>query len=200
MMYTSTNKKKIFCLFLLLINQSNIKPIFSLSGFVRFVHVLSGKVKGLIVAHEMVIVMRKGEKVWIHKKPHVASIEVGEHLADSWDPDLTLMEPKTFLSQEDAIGDGSVSISIWIVVQTNNVALCDEMKDDGSEEGEKADDAAGNNLQGNVAQSQSSLQKDLRHEDEAGAAGTIRKHLHPCTNKSHRSLQKAIKKHPLYEF
>lgn len=137
--------------------------------------------------------MRNGEKVWVHKKPHGASIEVGEHLADSWDPDLTLMERTTFLSQEDTIGDGSVGISIWIVVQTNNVALCDEMKDDGGEEGEEADDATGNNLKGNVTQSQSSLQKDLRHEDEAGAAGTIRKHLHPCINKIHRSLQKVIK-------
>ncbi|MEQ2312542.1 hypothetical protein AMECASPLE_032101 [Ameca splendens] len=139
----------------------------------------------------MIIVMRNGEEVRIHQESHMTSIKGGEHFADSWDPDLTLMEHTPFLSQEDTVGDGSVGVSIWIMVQTDNVALCDEMEEDGSEESEEAYNAAESNLQGDATDSQPSLQEDLRYEDEAGATGTVREYLHPCPNKIHKSLQKS---------
>lgn len=83
----------------------------------------------------------------------MACIEGGEHLADSWDPDLTLMEHTPLLSQKDTVGDGSVGVFIWIVVQANNIALCDEMEEDGSEEGEESHNATERHLKSNATDS-----------------------------------------------
>lgn len=71
--------------------------------------------------------MWNGEQVWVYQQPHVVSVEGGEHLADGWDPDLPLVEDALFLSEENIVGDGSVGVSVWVVVQADHVALGDDV-------------------------------------------------------------------------
>lgn len=97
---------------------------------------------------------------------------------DGWDPDLLLVKRAPFLSEEDAVCNGSVSVSVCVMIQADHVALCDKVKEDRGQEGEDTDDSTEHGLQGEALHSQSSLQQDLRHEEEAGPAGAVREQLH----------------------
>lgn len=156
-------------------------PVFSLSSLstLRSVHVICVEAEGLIVAHQVVVVLRDGEHVWVHQHARLVGVEGGEHLADSWDPDLPLVEHSPFLCEEDAVGDGGVGVCVRVVVQADHVALGDEVEEDGGEEGEEADEATESDLQGEALDSESGLEENVGHEEETGPTGAIREHLHP---------------------
>lgn len=86
------------------------------------------------------------EQVWVYQQPRFISIEGGEHLADGWDPDLPLVEHSLFFSEKDATGDGSIGISVWVVVQAEYVALTDEVEEDRGQEGEESNDSTESSL------------------------------------------------------
>ena len=73
----------------------------SLSALIRSPHVICVEAEGLIVAHQVIVVMWDGEQVWVYQHSNVVGIEGGEHLADSWDPDLALVEHALFFCEED---------------------------------------------------------------------------------------------------
>lgn len=146
------------------------------------VHVVCAKAEGLIVAHQMVVIVWDGEQVRVYQESDFASIEGGEHLADSWDPDLALVELPLHFSEENTVGDGSVSISVWVVVQADHVALGNEVEEDGGEEGKDANYSAESGLEGEALDSQSRFQEDLRHEEEAGPTGAVGEELHPSNS------------------
>lgn len=143
----------------------------------RSIHVVCVEAEGLIVAHQVVVVLRDGEQVWVHKHSCLVSVEGGEHLADGWNPDLLLVEHGPFLDEEDVVGDGGVGVCVWVVVQPDHVALGDEVEDDGGEEGEEANKAAESNLHSEALDSKSSLEEHVGYDDETGPAGAVREHL-----------------------
>lgn len=93
------------------------------------------------------------EQVWVYQQTHVVGVEGGEHLADGWYPDLPLVEHTLFFSEENIVGDGSVGVPDWVVVQADHVALRDEVKEDGGEQGEETDDATESSLHGEALDS-----------------------------------------------
>lgn len=97
--------------------------------------------------------MGDGEQVGVHQQSCVSSIEGGEHLADGWDLHLVLMEHLPLLREEEAQGDGGVGVGVWVMVQSDHVALSDIVEEDRGEEGEEADDAAEGSLQGDALDS-----------------------------------------------
>lgn len=76
----------------------------------------------------------------------MVSVEGSEHLADRWDPDLPLVEHSLFFSEEHAVCDGSVGVTVWVVIQADHVALGDKVEEDGGEEGEEANDSTESSL------------------------------------------------------
>lgn len=149
------------------------------SALLRLVHVVRAEAEGLIIAHQMVVVMWEGEHVWVYQESDFVSIEGGEHLADSWDLDLALVELPLHFSEENTVGDGSVSISVWVVVQADDVALGNEVEEDGGEEGKETDYSAESGLEGDALDSYSCFQEDLWQDDETGRTGAVREELHP---------------------
>lgn len=135
--------------------------------------------EGLIVTHEVVVVVWDGEKVWVYQEPHVVGIEGGEHLADSWDLDLLLVEHSPFFTEEETVCDGSVGIFVWVVIQAAHIAHGDEVEEDGGEEGEEADESTESSLHGKTLESKSGLHEDVGHDEEAGSSGTVREQLYP---------------------
>lgn len=117
------------------------------SDLIRFVHAVCAEPEGLIVAHQVVVVVWDGEQVWVYQQPHVVSVKGGEHLADRWDPDLPLVEHGLFFSEKNTACYGSVGVSVWIVIQADHVALGDKVEEDGGDEGEEANDSTESNLQ-----------------------------------------------------
>lgn len=83
----------------------------------------------------------------------MASIEGGEHLADSWDPDIPLVKYTLFFSEEDAVCNGSVGVCAWVMVQADHVAFGDKVEEDRGEEGEEADDSTESSLHGETLDS-----------------------------------------------
>lgn len=135
--------------------------------------------EGLVISHQVIVVVWDGEQVRVHQQPRAVGVESGEHLADGRDPDLALVEHSLFFCEEDAVGDGGVGVSIWVVIQADHIAFGNEVEEDGGEEGEEADDSTESSLQGKALDSQSGLQEDLGHEDEAGPAGAVREQFYP---------------------
>lgn len=117
--------------------------------------------------------MWNAEHVRVYQQPHFVSIEGGEHLAYSWDPDLPLVEHTLFFSEEDAVGDGCVGVSVWLVVEADHIALGDEVEEDWGEEGEKSDDSTESGRQGKALDHQSGLQEGVWHQEEAGPTGAV---------------------------
>ena len=152
---------------------------FSLSALIGSVHVICVEAEGFIVAHQVIVVVWDREQVWVYQHPRVVDIEGGEHLADVWDLDLALVKRVLFFHEKDTVGDGSVGVFVWVVIETDHVALGDEVEEDGGEEGEEADHATESGLQCEALYAESGLQEDLGHEEEAGPAGAVGEHLHP---------------------
>ncbi len=125
----------------------------SLSTLIRSVHVFCVEPEGLIIAHQVVVVMWDGEQVWIYQQPHVIGVEGGEHLADGWYPDLPLVEHDLFFSEENTVGDGSVGVPDWVVVQADHVALGHEVEEDRGQKGEETDDSTESSLHGEALDS-----------------------------------------------
>lgn len=90
--------------------------------------------------------MWDAEQVWVYQQPCVVSVEGGEHLGDGWDSDLALVEYSPFFSEENTVGDGSVHVSVCIVVQTDYVALGDKVEKNGGQEGEETDHSTESSL------------------------------------------------------
>ncbi len=120
-----------------------------------------------------------GKQVGVDQQPRVLSVEAGEHLADSRDPDLPLGEHCPPLGEEHTVGDGGVGVAVGLMVQTDHVSLGDKVEEDGGEESEEANESTESSLKGKALDSKSSFQEYLRHEEEAGAAGAVREELHP---------------------
>lgn len=118
----------------------------TLSKLVRSVHVVCIKAERLIIAHQVVVMVWHAEQVWVYQKPHVVSVEGGEHLADSWDSDLALVKHVLFFSEENTVGDGGVGVCVRLVVQADHVAFGDEVEEHGGEEGEEANDSTESDL------------------------------------------------------
>lgn len=76
----------------------------------------------------------------------MAGIECGEHLVDGWDSDMSLLEHILFFSEEYAVGNGSVGVGVWVVVQPDHIAFCYKMEEDGGEESKEANDSTEGNL------------------------------------------------------
>lgn len=128
-------------------------PSVSSSAFVRLINVVHGEAERLIIAHKMVVVLWDGKQLWVHQKSKVVGVEGGEHLTDGWDPDLALVEHALLFSQEDAVGDGSVGVSVWVVIKANDIAFGDNVEEDRGDEGEEADAATECRLQGDALDS-----------------------------------------------
>lgn len=135
----------------------------SLSVPIGSVHAVCVESEGFIVAHQVVVVMWDGEQVWVYQKPQVVGVESGEHLADGWNPHLPLVEHALFLNEEDAVCDGSVDVSVWVVVQADHIALGDDVEEDRGEEGEEANDSTESSLHGETLDSYSGLQEYVGH-------------------------------------
>lgn len=129
--------------------------------------------EGLVVAHEVVVVLREAEHVRVHQHPRVVGVEGGEHLAHRRYSDLLLMKKHPSLSQEEAVGHGGVGVPLGVVVQADDVTLGDQVQERGGKEGEEANDAAEGHLQGQALHSEAGLKEDLRHETETGSTCAI---------------------------
>lgn len=127
----------------------------------------------------MIVILRDREQVRVHQQAHWTCVEAGEHPADSWDADLTLVEDVPPFGQEDATGDDSVGVAIWMVVQAYHITAGDQMEEDRGEEGEEAHHATEGHLKCQDLDPQSGLQEDLWHKGKAGSTGGVREHLHP---------------------
>lgn len=101
----------------------------------------------------MVVIIWDPEQVRVYQQTHVVSIEGGEHLAHIWDSDLTLVKHSLFFSEEDTVGDGSVAVCVWVVIQANHVAPSEKVEEDRSEKGEHANDSTESGLQGEALDS-----------------------------------------------
>lgn len=126
----------------------------------------------------MVVVLWDGKEVRVYKQPHVAGIECGKHLVDGRDSDMSLLKHFFFFSEEYAVGNGSVGVCNWVVVQPNHVAFGDKMEEDGGEEGKETNDSTEGSLHGQTLDSQPCLQQNVGHDEQAGPTGAIRKQLY----------------------
>lgn len=97
----------------------------------------------------------------------MVGIEGGEHLADVWNFNLPLMEHTLPFSEEEAVCDGSVGVSVWIMVQADHISFGNKMEEDGGEESEEANDSTKSSLYGKALDSKASFQNNLGHEEEA---------------------------------
>lgn len=84
------------------------------------------------------------------------------------------MKSAPLLGEEDAVCNGSVGVSVCVMIQADHVALGDIVEDGRGEKGEEADDAAKNSLQGKALDTQSCLKQNLWHNQETGPTGAIR--------------------------
>lgn len=109
-------------------------------------HVLSVESEGLIVAHQVVVVVGSGEQVRVYQQSNLASVKRCEHLADGRYFHLLLMEDGPFLHEKNIVCDGSVGVSVCVVVEADHVSLGDEVEQDGGEEGEEADESTKSSL------------------------------------------------------
>lgn len=125
----------------------------TLSELLMSVHVVCVKAEGLIIAHQVVVIVWDAEQVRVYQQPHVVSVEGGEHLADGWDSDLALVEHLFFFNEENTVGDGGVDVCVSVVVQSDHVSLGDEVEEDGGEEGKQADDSTESDLHGEALDS-----------------------------------------------
>lgn len=119
----------------------------------RLVHVTCVEAKGLIVAHQVIVVMRNHEQVWVYKQPHVVDIEGSEHFADGWDLDLALVKNVLFFQEEDTVGDGSVGVFVRVVIQADHVALGYEVEEHRCEECKETNDSTESSLHGEALDS-----------------------------------------------
>ena len=104
------------------------------------------------------------------------------------------MKSAPFLGEEDAICDGSVSVSVCVMIQADHVALGDIVEDGRGEEGEEADSSAENSLQGKALGAQSRREQNLRHKQETGPTGAIREKLYPCNKRTVRKQGLLLKR------
>lgn len=116
----------------------------------------------------MVVVLRKLEIVWVHQQPCLTSVEGGEHPADRWDTDLTLVEHGFLFKHKSIVGDGSVHVAVGVVVQSDHVAFGEKMEKDGREEGKEAHATAKGHLNSQALDRKCSFEEDRRHEAEGG--------------------------------
>lgn len=109
----------------------------------------------------------------------MVGVEGGEHLADGWDSHLPLVEHILSFSEKDAVCDGSVGVSVWIMIQADHISLGNKMEEDGGEESEEANDSTESSLHGKALDSKSCFQENLGHEEEARSACAVREQLYP---------------------
>lgn len=151
----------------------SLLSVFSCNVFVNF------KCKGFIIAHQVIVVMWDEKEVWVHKEPHLVSIETGEHLANSWNCDLPLVKPVPFFSEEDTVCNRSVGVSVCVMVQANHIAFCEIVEDYRGDECEEADDSTKNCLQGKALHTQSSFKQNFWHNKKTEPTGAVREKLYP---------------------
>ena len=111
----------------------------------------------------MIVVTGEVEELWIHQHARPASVERGEHLSDVWDADLPLFKHSSLLHQEDVAGEGGVGVLVGVVVQTDNVALGEQVEEDGGDKREEADDADEGCLNSQTLCGQPCLEEDVWH-------------------------------------
>ena len=148
------------------------------SASIRPLQVLLAEGEGLVVAHQMVVVTGELEEVGVHQHAPLAGVEGGEHLSHGGEADLVLPEHSPLLHQEGTAGDGRVGVPRGVVVQTEDVALGEQVEEDRGGEGEEADDGDEGRLQSQALRGQAGLEEDVRHQTQAGAAAGVREHLH----------------------
>lgn len=160
-----------------------------LQGLITAVFI-SSKGEGLVVAHEVIVVLWEGEQVWVDQEPHLVHVEGGEHLADVWDEDAALVEHVLLLTEKHAVGDGGVDVRSRVVVQAHHVPLGEEVEESRRQEGEEANDAAERSLQGQTLACQRAVEQDVRHEEQTGSRRRVGEHLHSWKSRTR------VKHHP----
>ena len=133
------------------------------SAFVMPLQVLLTECERLVITHQMIVVTGELEEVGVHQHAPPASVERGEHLCDGWNADLPLFKHSPLLHQEDVAGDGRVGVLIGVVVQSDNVALGEQVEEDGGDEREEADDRDEGRLHSQTLCGQPGLEEDMWH-------------------------------------
>lgn len=148
----------------------------------------TAETKRLVVAHEVIVVLREREQVRVDQKPRLAHVEGREHLADVGDEDTLLVEDILFFTKQRAVSNGCVDICSRVVIQADHVALGEEVKKNGGQEGKEADDSTESSLHGEALASESRVEEDLRHDEKTGSRRAVRKQLHSWQKKKIKKL------------